>query len=600
MFSFSTTPPPIAPNSLWQKTVGLTTAITDLDHKELDQMLREFFHACLQENQLPLFERCLDLIDFRHLEDTLKKLSPGFKDTLSAATRKLQLCEALKVNSRARLVENTKREVQRIFRHLLHSICAIIDLLINAINIVEMGRPPQSWWETTYMLSVIAFLATPFYLYGYFKPFFVTTLKTSSVFSATLAAGLGGLYAYTKWLRPLPIFIPKEFGENRTEAARNRTLPKPLERFTEVNKIEDSLAANNSRLEKIVMLIAKSGTGKSSLVNLFAYRSVEHRCHQEIFNGRDIYVTNGALLKGPADHYGKTPFNLLLDRIGSSAITVIEVFHAIGDGSTGPAIGDQLKTILGSQIKYILGTSTPEEWSKFKEKHSSALLGRIVEIQLEENEKEVEQFTLSILREEACKVAPDTSIPESIFKEIYKLTTEAEFYEVQPKKSIFVLNELLAAVRVNLKSIPKLQQLYQELAERERAHQEALLAMRLQNGYGTSLNEPAEPTKSLQDFQKEMTETQNRIKTCEETIARYKKLRQMKEKFNQSLERLARKIDEFAPEKIRKQFLLTSYYVLPELDKTIEKIETEYQLRTPITSAMVTEMVKKLAKKKSD
>ncbi len=247
------------------------------DLNGLDQFLKTMMEWGIERDPQKTVDFLVDILELETLNDIarFKANDPNFpfENIFEWADEQRPLCPLPAAHSfRFRVYQEWKkcRPV------VLYFIPNLINLFLDSFKLLDCHRKYTTLWDKYLLLEIVCkFFLIPFCLVKLLQPFFLVTAKVYVV-AALVMVSLGILAAcYQRWFRRLPGEIV-----NCTNLDRQMELgiidPKvgqaeELERF-----IAALLAGSN------VLLVGRSGEGKTALVHHFIQRKQEGKLPEEL------------------------------------------------------------------------------------------------------------------------------------------------------------------------------------------------------------------------------------------------------------------------------------------------------------------------------
>lgn len=188
----------------------------------------------------------------------------------------------------------------------LYFIPNVINNFFRALNFLDSQKHTTNLWEK-YLLAEIVFkiLQIPLMLTRVLEPILVVPAKVYGA-AALIIAGVGALIAvYQRWLRPFPDEIVN--CENLNKKMQGGLIEPTIHR-KEVDELVSALEGGSN-----VLLVGKSGDGKTSLVHRYLQLKQEGKLPKPVQDLRDFEMDCGALLGN-----GTFGFANVLDQVKES------------------------------------------------------------------------------------------------------------------------------------------------------------------------------------------------------------------------------------------------------------------------------------------
>lgn len=267
----------------------------------------------------------------------------------------------------------------------------------------------------------------------------------------------------------------EELGVDLNKKAENHVLDPVIGREQEIHRVMEILTRKKKNNP---ILVGLAGVGKTAIVEELSSRIVRGEVPLFLKNKRIISLDMATLVAG-TKYRGEFEERMrkILKEIeeNDDIILFIDEIHTlVGAGGAEGAIdaSNILKPALARGTLHLIGSTTMDEYKKFIES-DSALERRFQKVYVEEPNMEETIHILmnikSIYEKYHCVTIPDTCI-----REIVKLSREYIYDRYEPDKSIDVLDEVCARVRLKeskeLKKYRKMQEsLHQIIDEKKEA-----------------------------------------------------------------------------------------------------------------------------------
>lgn len=256
----------------------------------------------------------------------------------------------------------------------------------------------------------------------------------------------------------------EEFGIDLNKKAENKQLDPVIGREQEIRRVMEILTRKKKNNP---ILVGLAGVGKTAIVEELSSRIVRGEVPISLKNKRIISVDMATLVAG-TKYRGEFEERMrkILKEIeeNDDIILFIDEIHTlVGAGGAEGAIdaSNILKPALARGTLHLIGATTMEEYKKFIES-DSALERRFQKVYVEEPSVEETIHILTkikpIYEKYHCVTLPDTCI-----RDIVNLSREYIYDRYEPDKSIDILDEVCA--RVKLKESKELKK-YNEMHKR--------------------------------------------------------------------------------------------------------------------------------------
>ncbi len=241
----------------------------------------------------------------------------------------------------------------------------------------------------------------------------------------------------------------EEFGMDLNKKAENKQLDPVIGREQEIRRVMETLTRKKKNNP---ILVGLAGVGKTAIVEELSSRIVRGEVPISLKNKRIISVDMATLVAG-TKYRGEFEERMrkILKEIeeNDDIILFIDEIHTlVGAGGAEGAIdaSNILKPALARGTLHLIGATTMEEYKKFIES-DSALERRFQKVYVEEPSVEETIHILTkikpIYEKYHCVTLPDTCI-----RDIVKLSREYIYDRYEPDKSIDILDEVCARVKL--------------------------------------------------------------------------------------------------------------------------------------------------------
>lgn len=249
-----------------------------------------------------------------------------------------------------------------------------------------------------------------------------------------------------------------KYGTDLVQAALDGKLDKITGRHKEMQRTIQILSR---RTKNNAVLVGPAGVGKTACVEGIAQR-IANGDVPESLKGRRIWsldvasVVAGAQYRGQAEERLKSIIDEVTAAEGKIILFIDEMHLLVGAGKGDGALdfSQQLKPALARGQLRCIGATTLEEYKKYIEK-DAALERRFQPVMVEEPSMEE---TISILRglKEKMESHHGVHIADAALVAAAQLSTRYISGRFQPDKSVDLVDEACAAVRVQLDSQPEI------------------------------------------------------------------------------------------------------------------------------------------------
>ncbi|MBN9378253.1 MAG: hypothetical protein BGO14_06260 [Chlamydiales bacterium 38-26] len=576
--------------------------LSDAERKQLlETALRKDFSAgtksignqCIQLFTLQQMRELIQSI-YANLETTDLDFKPQFISLQATAKQFADIHQTIKKYDIETERQNLIKDSKQFF--LVRVLKNFVRTLALAFNIIDLGKEPNTYFETKYMLDIVwRLLEIPIKMVRFILSFIVNPLISAAVVvgSAVIASLLG--FIFSKLLNRCPDQLP--FCKNMIEEVKKGRILPLFGREKELDDLINALAANNETGRKHPLLIGESGVGKSKLMDGLAWRLAKGEVPDSLKGKKLFYIRTSEIIKKNNPFDFKDPLTQIEDKIGphkKDAILVFEEAHNLAD-MLGQRFNSSADTSTDS-LFYIIGLTTPLEYeNKIK---NTTLKRRFKKIQIEETSAEQ---TYEILRHMNQHEAQDIKVSDTVLHKIFIDGQKNILSRHHPDKATYILSEAFSEVR------------------------------RLQNGGAydkdmhTLLSQKADITSKLSQeklhglfiHSKKFQELLQQLKTNEQNMKEKKQLihqKQWDSKIYKDLENYRRwhekwlyKMSEEIVEKngkvseiLEKLFLLNAYFILPQLDLYLDELRTKKGLEIEVTEDIINRIIQSVANEDKD
>ena len=270
----------------------------------------------------------------------------------------------------------------------------------------------------------------------------------------------------------------EEFGIDLNKKAENKQLDPVIGREQEIRRVMEILTRKKKNNP---ILVGLAGVGKTAIVEELSSRIVRGEVPISLKNKRIISVDMATLVAG-TKYRGEFEERMrkILKEIeeNDDIILFIDEIHTlVGAGGAEGAIdaSNILKPALARGTLHLIGATTMEEYKKFIES-DSALERRFQKVYVEEPSVEETIHILTkikpIYEKYHCVTLPDTCI-----RDIVKLSREYIYDRYEPDKSIDILDEVCARVKLKeSKELKKYNEMHKKLQKIIEEKKEAIVS----------------------------------------------------------------------------------------------------------------------------
>lgn len=246
-----------------------------------------------------------------------------------------------------------------------------------------------------------------------------------------------------------------EFGYDLTEAAKEGKIDPIVGRSMEVDRLIRTLSR---RFKNNAILLGEPGVGKTAIVEGLAQKMAQGDVPESLRKKRLISVELGNIVAGTKyrGQFEERMRALLkeIENVKNVVVFIDEIHTIVGAGAAEGSIdaSNMLKPALARGIFQCIGATTLNEYRKNIEK-DGALERRFQTILVEQPGQEETALILKGVRknyEDFHKVL----IPDSVIDYTVELTERYVSYKFQPDKSIDVIDEACAKLKLEYQLVP--------------------------------------------------------------------------------------------------------------------------------------------------
>lgn len=567
----------------------LRMIIEKMTNDERKSLLSEALRLDFMTDQKFFGHQCLNLITLEELRSLAQDLS--IKDTAEAFSKIAQISKKYNVEeTNLKLAANSKEFF------LLRLIKNFIRTIAVACNLLELGKEPNTYFETKYMLDIYwRLIEIPVLIIRFVLAVIINPLISLVVLSVGTTVSAFALHIFNKWFNRCPEQLP--YCKNLTAGILDGTVIPTFGREKELEEILGVLAANHEKSRKHPLIIGEQGIGKTEMMNELAWRLVKGSVPDSL-KGKKLFILNCAeLMKQTSGFALKDPLEEIMGKVGEHQGELIIIFDEAD--SLIDTLGTRFNTILDTSkgsLFYAIGITTPAYYKKIE---STGIDRRFQKFHMEEASKEQ---TLTILRHIHQQEAPDIKIPKKVFDTIYKQTKDKIKHRFQPDKAVIVMSQALR----NVRDLQEGRGLEMELRNHEATNKESASKLSRKKLNVTSVN-----NQKIQDITQKISGTEAKIKELKEKIeqkrkafSEYTNLKKLREWHHHWLLTTSEKIDQEIKKDreidalLEKIYLFNSFILIPELDAYLSDFVVKNDLKVKVEEETISQIVEKLSKEK--
>lgn len=577
---------------------SLQNCCAHLDNEKSIILLKMIIKKNLELKVPITWDRFLDLFTLEKLQEMIRSFNPEFLNisqsvkTLNKIHPYLQKYEAISKQNQILVEFQRQRPV------IVNFFANLLNTIMMAFNLLEIGKSPGTYFEAKYMLDIYwRFLTIPMIVFQILSLYFLSPVKVLVVFSLLTLMSLCALYAYFRWLRPCPDEI-SSFAKNLTIEAKKGNLEPVLGREKEIHDLIFDLTSNVNGSRKHPLLLGRSGIGKTELVKGLAQRIATGDVPPSLKEKKIFHINAASLIPSPGS-YEFSPLEQIKKALRYHAHEVIlfldEFESLIGDQEAQVKIRNELLTLLDTSLgsfPFCIAATTEEVYENHIK--NTSFERRFEPHQIPEtNESE----TLLILRSFVQREAPELEVNEESLKFIFDFTNRSLPTQKQPGKSKNIVSRALAYQKTHENGSCEL---YQRLRQKNNERDEMIskLAKAKMNGQFIATLLPT----CLEDIEKvelAIEKIKQEINAQENAWDLYKNLKKMQSHQEKSLFQTCQAIfsknhpSQSVLNALQKNFLFSLYFLLPCLDEAIEQMIQNHHLQVKITPDFIKKILNK-------
>lgn len=582
----------------------LKVIIKNLSNDERKELLETALRKDFSAGTKSLGNQCIQLFTLQQMRELIQSIyasletydldKPQFTSLLVTAKQFADIHQTIKKYDIETERQNLIKDSKQFF--LVRILQNFVRTLALAFNIIDLGKEPNTYFETKYMLDIVwRLLEIPIKMVRFILSFIVNPLISAAVVvgSAVIASLVG--FIFSKLLNRCPDQLP--FCKNMIdEVKKGRILPL-FGREKELDDLINALAANNETGRKHPLLIGESGVGKSKLMDGLAWRLSKGEVPDSLKGKKLFYIRTSEIIKKNNPFDFKDPLTQIEDKIGPHKKDVILVFeeaHNLAD-MLGQRFNSSADTSTDS-LFYIIGLTTPHEYeNKIK---NTTLKRRFKKIHIEETSAEQ---TYEILRHMNQHEAQDIKVSDAVLHKIFIDAQKNIPSRHHPDKATYILSEAFNEVR-RLQNGGAYDKDIHELLS-QKADITSKLSQEKPHGLSIHSKKIQKLFRELKTNEQEMKEKKQLIhqKQCDSKI--YKDLENYRKWHEKWLYKMSEEIvkkNGKVSEILEKLFLLNAYFILPQLDLYLDELRTKKGLEIEVTEDMIDRIIQLVAKEDKD
>ena len=572
----------------------LKLILANMSDKERKDLLKSALSKDFGKEQKILGNKCINLMTLEQMRSLAKFVSPEFVDVQTTAKEFDEIVQTIKKYDveevRKKLINNSQEFILfRVIKNFVRTISV-------AFNLIELGKEPNTYYETKYMLDIYwRLLEIPLRIIKFIFSVIINPLISLAVIAIGTVVSSIALHAFKKWFKKSPEQLP--YCKNLTAEIKNGTIKPIYGREKELDEIIEALKANNEMGRKHPLLIGKPGIGKTELMKGLAWRLANGKI-PDVLKGKKLFYVNSAELKKNVSAFSlKDPLEQIMHKIDNQQKEMIVVFDEAHN--LIETLGERFNSILDtstSSLFYAIGITTRENYRNQIE--TTNLDRRFEKIPMEEAS---EEQTRTILRNMNRQQAPEIKVRKRVLSAIFEQTNEKIIKRCQPDKSIFVLSQALEKVRHLQNGGEYDGEIQALMAEKEdlasKLSRKKLHAVAVKSESITKL------TGDLKAKDIKIAETMQKIANKKQSAEKYASLKKQRDWHEKWLNTTSKKIvedllkDKKISELLEKIYLFNNFILIPQLDKYRSNFVKEKNLEVEVTEEIITGIVDNLSER---
>lgn len=255
-------------------------------------------------------------------------------------------------------------EITKIWKAFVRFLTNIIDIFLIAFTLFDVGKDPQSAWEAQAMLDIYyKFFMIPAMIAILIRVFLPAAGLEVYAITAGVVAVLAVLMTiYIRFLRPCPDTLP-HCESNLTLDALEGRINQVVGREAEIDEMIQMLDNKEGKHKNHVLLVGKSGVGKTEIVKGVARRIARGEVPDSLKNRKVFLVNTASLVSGGFFGYADQ-MKILLSRIRRLDQVILffdEVHVALKNKSS---LSDFLKPMLDRHDLMCIAATTDHEFKE--------------------------------------------------------------------------------------------------------------------------------------------------------------------------------------------------------------------------------------------
>jgi ATP-dependent Clp protease ATP-binding subunit ClpA len=427
---------------------------SSLDEENLDALLLQIQSACSNiidqvgsSDTHKALESLASNIDLSALETLIKKENPSFKDVLDES-KKMLIKADFYLNS---LNSTPQRGIKEFCEKYLEILNHVIENIINIFGIAEFFEPDQHFFSSDSKSGKIFSITNFFTLFTTLLSGFISAEMASCVVGVAFVVIFILSLIYPR-IKPMSKQLP--LGVNWTQSLANEQINASSGRKFILDKLAESLS-NNTTIKTHPLLIGKSGVGKTETVKAFA-RAVKNGLYPNLKDKQFIYINTADIVNSQEMFGGGnrslSKISKAMGRHKENYVLILDEIHLVCQSRQHLVLADQLKTLLDNNrenFPYVIGITTVEEY--YRDIYpQTAFSRRFKKISIENTPFE---DTLGIMGQFVLRQSPKTIVEKGALEAIYKKSKQAFPKGLEPALPLNILSKCLQKVESHYPSL---------------------------------------------------------------------------------------------------------------------------------------------------
>ena len=430
---------------MWKNEIKTFVHKHGEDLSELDTFLKTITAWGMERNPQKTMAILVDILSLEVLTNVVclkeEKSEVPFENIFDWAAEQEPLCpESLDTSLKIRLYAEW-----RMYRpFVLYFIPNIINIFLGAFNFLDSQKKFTTLWEKHLLLEIIyKFFIIPYCLIKILQPVFVVTAKVYLVAALIIVATGILVSCYQRWLRPLPDEIVN--CTNLDKKMEAGLIDPKVGQAKELERLIDALEVDSN-----VLLIGKSGEGKTALLHHFVRLKHEGKLSEKLQQFR-VYEVDGGLIISSINFGHSELINQIKDQVegyDDKVLFFFDEFYQIADNKA--AFQAFKKRFLEDKphSKFIAAMTYKEFQEIKKLDMDGSFRRRVVPITVHSFSDEQNRL---VLRELVTRVAKDIPVTEEAIEAILDLSASEDYLPGigRPAKAIKILMDAIGLCRAS-------------------------------------------------------------------------------------------------------------------------------------------------------